>query len=135
MPLSIKEKLTLQRTVKSLLAKIHNIIMDIRERLVTQRELKETLNKLNGDIAKVAKSIYERLVACEFLHETFHRFLTIIIDAYNEVQDVEKIKLPLIEYAKANVDQAQLRSPNTVIAESFNNGRPMQNDDLNDTVF
>ena len=62
---SLREKLTLQKTVKAGIDNLRSGIADLRARLTTQKEIRDALAKLGEKMDKVATTL-ERLLAGEF---------------------------------------------------------------------
>ena len=100
--LSLKEKLSLQKTVKSGLDSLKAGIADLRARLATQREIKEALEKLKGD-AHARGTLFEQLLAGKFLGEAPVKFLSVLKKVLTEINDnVQLIQEPVIAYIKAH---------------------------------
>lgn len=99
MALSLREKRSLQAEVEVCLESLAQSL-GLREKRGFQQRLQEALDKLLGTATQIAKTIYERLVAGEFLNETIHKFILMLKDAYKEVQSVEKLRQPTLEYVE-----------------------------------
>lgn len=109
--LSLKEKLSLQKTVKSGLDSLKAGIADLRARLATQRGIKEALDKLKGDTPGHSGTLFEQLLAGKFLGEAPVKFLSILKKVLAEINDnVQLVKEPVIAYITAHHDEGVFES-------------------------
>lgn len=100
--LGIKEKITLQKAVKSNLNALKAGVQNIREKITIQRSIKEALSKLRGS-SKPAKTLLERFLSGEFIKETPAKFLSMVMKVLPEVDgNVQNIIEPIINFADAH---------------------------------
>lgn len=100
--LSLKEKLSLQKTVKNGLDSLKAGIADLRARLATQREIKNALERLKGG-TPAPGTLFEQLLAGKFLGEAPVKFLSILKKVLAEINDnVQLVQEPVIAYIKAH---------------------------------
>lgn len=117
--LGIKEKLTLQKTVKDCIDKLKAGISDLRARLALQKEIKESLDKLKGKSAKT-DNLVDQFLAGKFIHAGPNKFFDIFLKVYGLVQGkLDSIKEPIVEYIKVNKPDAITES---AVFSGFNNG-------------
>ena len=108
--LSLKEKLSLQTTVKNGLDSLKAGIADLRARLATQREIKEALERLKGDVP-TRGTLFEQLLAGKFLREPPVKFLSILKKVLTEINDnVQLVQEPVIDYIKAHHSEGVFES-------------------------
>lgn len=109
--LSLKEKLSLQKTVKSGIDRLKEGIADIRVRLSVQKEIKEALDKLKEGIPARGDSLFEQLRAGKFLGEAPVKFLSILKKVLAEINDnVQLVREPVIAYIKAHHNEGVFES-------------------------
>ena len=126
MALSFKEKLHWQGEINGCISKLKEKLSFKDRRDYIQRLL-EALKNLGASINKAIESIYDRLVKGEFLKEPLEKFCQILLDAYKEIQDVEKLKAPTIRYVEAN--------RNRVVNDLLESGTNLGSEHLNDFVL
>ena len=97
MGLSFEEQMELQDQIVTDFSAIEQTD-DFERQLSLQDQIVAALGKLLGTATQIAKTLYERLVAGEFLNESSDKFKTIIENVYGEVQDLSKIVSPTLIY-------------------------------------
>ena len=116
MGLSFDEQMELQDQAASLFIKLESV-SDFEEQLSLQDTIVAVVNKLLGTAVEIAKTLYERLLAGEFLNLPFSAFIEILTEVGKEVGDVEKLKQPALSYVTAH--QAEIeKKANDAILES-----------------
>ncbi len=100
--LGIKEKITLQKTVKNSWNALKAGVQNIREKITLQRSIKDALSKLRRS-SKPAKTLLERFLSGEFIKETPAKFLSMVMKVLPEVDgNVQDIIEPIINFAYAH---------------------------------
>ncbi|MBQ7609092.1 MAG: hypothetical protein IJU76_14175 [Desulfovibrionaceae bacterium] len=123
--LSVREKLSLQRSVKEGLTTLKAGVQDVRERLQLQRSVKEMLNKLKGEKAPVSRTLYDRLVAGEFINYKPLAFCDILRDVLKEIDNnLQMIAEPIIVYLEAYLEAhpeevGVFEAVSTIVSESI----------------
>lgn len=102
MALSFKEKRALQQEIQTCFASLENG-PDFKTKRSLQKQLADAFTKLEGKVAGAFKSLYEQLVAGEFLKEPVVRFVSILERVAKEIGgDIKALHEPVIAYLAAH---------------------------------
>lgn len=110
MALSFKEKRALQAEIQSCFVSLE-ANPDFKAKRSLQKRLADAFAKLEEKAVNTVKTLYERLVAGDFLREGPAKFLAILKKVLVEVENqVSLLHEPVIAYLKANNDKGVFES-------------------------
>lgn len=102
MALSFEEQMELQDSIDADLASLKQA-EDFEEQLNIQDRMEAAVRKLVGTVVAKARSLYEQLVAGEFLKEPVVRFVSILERVAKEIGgDIKALHEPVIAYLAAH---------------------------------
>jgi len=110
MELSRKERMIIKSQINDYMAKLDEITLPRKERMSYKAQINELLAKLDAaiDLAPEAANQNQKLadlIAGKFNAEPPEGFLKILKEIIEEINDIEPVKPPVINYIDANQDK------------------------------
>ncbi len=121
MALSFEEQMELQDRIELNLGELDNT-EDFEKQLTLQDAIEADLAKLEGKSA-APQTLYERLMAGEFINSRPLAFVDVLRDALKEIDNkLDMIKQPVLSYLEARQrEMGVLESAPMTVAEALNN--------------
>ena len=110
MALSFSEKRSLQKVVDAKQAELEAGNLPFKDKRAAQKALDDALLQLDAAVERVPDIQNQKLadlIAGKFNNEKPEEFLRIIKEIIEEINSVDPIKPPVVEYVDANKDKAE----------------------------
>lgn len=106
MGLSFQEKRALQKEIADYATSLERAT-DFKSKRTLQKRLAEAFSRLEGRVIKAGKTLFDQLVAGEFLKVSPVRFLKVVKSVLAETDDnIQPIREPILSYLRAHYNES-----------------------------